>query len=83
MKALILLVTFGFGMTAHAADVESDNINNQQLSRRPYSQVPTESKNVNFEGTVLIIDESKKDPKHEPMRLHMLGRQPYAVKNTD
>lgn len=83
MKTLVLVTTFFFGMAVQAADVDQNNISNHQLSRRPYHEVPNENKNVNFEGAVLVIEKVEEDPKHKPMRLHMLGRQPYAVKNTD
>lgn len=80
MKTL-LLVTFFFGMAVHAADVEKNNINNQQFSRRPYAQAPA-PKAETFEGDVVSKEEVAEE-KHKTLRLHQLGRRPYAEKNTD
>lgn len=82
MKALILLVTLFFGMAAQAADVEQNNINNQQFSRRPYAKIPA-PKAEKFEGDVISKEEQAAEEKHNPLRLHQLGRRPYAEKNTD
>ena len=87
-KNLIAVLSAGILLAvANAyADENKDakfNINNQNLSKRPYSQAPIESKKDNFEGATLINEKIEEDTKHKPMRLHMLGRQPYAVKNTD
>lgn len=83
MKTSVLLGTLLFGMIAQAADVNQNNISNNQLSRRPYHEVPDESKDVHWEGDVLIIEKVQEETKHEPMRLHMLGKRPYAVKSPE
>ena len=90
MKIKNLITVLSAGILLAAASVYADehkdvksNINNQNLSKRPYSQAPTESKKDNFEGATLINEKVEEDTKHKPMRLHMLGRQPYAVKNSD
>jgi hypothetical protein len=80
MKTLVLLVTLFFGMTAQAADAEIKN--NQQVSRRPYAQVPA-PKAETFEGDVVSKEEEATEEKHKTLRLHQLGRRPYAEKNTD
>lgn len=80
MKTLVLLVTLFFGMAAHAADAEIKN--NQQVSRRPYAQVPA-PKAETFEGDVVNKEEQAAEEKHKTLRLHQLGRRPYAEKNTD
>ena len=89
IKNLITVLSAGILLAAAVSvyadenkDVKS-NINNQNLSKRPYSQAPIESKKDNFEGATLINEQVEEDTKHKPMRLHMLGRQPYAVKNSD
>jgi hypothetical protein len=82
MKALILLVTFFFGMAAQAADVEQNNISNQQFSRRPYAKT-TAPKAETFEGDVVSKEEQATEEKHKTLRLHQLGRRPYSEKNTD
>jgi hypothetical protein len=66
---------------AHAGD--QYNMTDQNLSKRPYQAVPAESKKDNFEGATLINENAEEDQKHKPMRLHMLGKRPYAEKNTD
>ncbi len=90
MKIKNLITVLSAGILLAAVSVYADenkdvksNINNQNLSKRPYSQAPTESKKDNFEGATLINEKAEEDTKHKPMRLHMLGRQPYAVKNSD
>lgn len=78
-------------MTAGAAYAHEDtqdkanqyNINQQNLSKRPYQHAPVESKKDNFEGATLINEEAPEAKKHKQMRLHMLGKRPYAEKNTD
>lgn len=80
MKTLVLLVTLFFGMTVHAADAEIKN--NQQVSRRPYAQAPV-PKAETFEGDVVSKEEEATEEKHKTLRLHQLGRRPYAEKNTD
>lgn len=80
MKTLVLLVTLFFGMAAQAADDELKN--NQQVSRRPYAQVPA-PKAETFEGDVVSKEEEVVEEKHKTLRLHQLGRRPYAEKNTD
>lgn len=90
MKIRNLITVLSAGMLLAVANVYADenkdakyNINHQNLSKRPYSQAPTESKKDNFEGATLINEQVAEDTKHKPMRLHMLGRQPYNVKNSD
>ncbi|MDO9052212.1 MAG: hypothetical protein Q8S46_00070 [Methylotenera sp.] len=67
------------------ADEDYKHINKQNLSKRPYQQVPAESANKkeNFEGATLINENAEVDGKHKQMRLNMLGKRPYAEKNTD
>ena len=90
MKTKNLIAVLSVGILLAVANAYADenkdtkfNINNQNLSKRPYSQAPIESKKDNFEGATLINEQVEEDTKHKPMRLHMLGRQPYAVKNSD
>ena len=86
MKTKNLITVLSSVILLAAASVYADenkdvkyNINNQNLSKRPY----VESKKDNFEGATLIQEQVEEDKKHKPMRLHMLGRQPYAVKNSE
>ena len=78
----LILVSLFFAMTAHAADVERNNISNQQFSRRPYAQVPAQ-KAETFEGDVVSKEEQAIEEKRKTLHLHQLGRRPYAEKNTD
>lgn len=80
MKTLVLFVTLFFGMAAQAADDELKN--NQQVSRRPYAQAPA-PKAETFEGDVVSKEEQATEEKHKTLRLHHLGRRPYAEKNSD
>lgn len=82
MKALVLLATFFFSMAAQAADVERNNINNQQFSRRPYAQTPAPKAEL-FEGDVVSKEELIVEEKRKTLHLHQLGRRPYVEKNTD
>lgn len=83
-KFLVTLISAATLLAAGAVYAEDDykQINKQNLSKRPYQQVPAESKKDNFEGATLI-DESAEDGKHKQMRLNMLGKRPYAEKGTD
>ena len=85
-KNLIAVLSSGLLLAAGSAFADEDvkhNINQQNLSKRPYHQAPVESKKDNFEGATLINEQMEEDKKHKPMRLHMLGKRPYAEKNTD
>lgn len=79
---LVVLVSLFFAMAAQAADVERNNINNQQLSKRPYAQAPAQ-KAETFEGDVVSKEELVVEEKRKTLHLHQLGRRPYAEKNTD
>lgn len=82
MKLAVLVTSLFFAMAAQAADVERNNINNQQFSRRPYAQVPA-PKAETFEGDVVSKEEQAVEEKRKTLHLHQLGRRPYAEKNTD
>ena len=70
---------------AHAANNELNNINNQNLSKRPYQQMPVESKKDkdHFEGAAMIDEAAESDKKFHTIRLNMLSKRPYMEKNTD
>jgi len=72
-------------MSGAAMAAEDYTYSNQlNLSKRPYNKpVDKANKQDNFEGASLIEREAEIDKKHEPMRLHMLGKRPYSEKNTD
>lgn len=87
-KSLITLLSTAVLLMAGSASADEDysHINKQNLSKRPYQQVPAESaynKKEGFEGATLINENVETDAKHKQMRLNMLGKRPYLEKNTD
>jgi hypothetical protein len=88
-KILITALTATIALIAGAANATDDyRYSNQlNLSKRPYSKPvdPQANKKDNFEGATLIQKEAEAEieKKHQPMRLHMLGKRPYSEKNTD
>lgn len=86
MKAQVLLAallfTAGLAQADHTADHEKYNTNQQQLSRRPYAATPA-AKPEKFEGDIANIEETKAEKNYKTLQLHMLGKRPYADKNTD
>lgn len=89
MKTLMTLLSVSAMVLASggafADNQERNTINHQNLAKRPYQQVPVEaqSKKDHFEGATLIDEAAESDKKHQPIRLHMLGKRPYMEKNTD
>lgn len=89
MKTLVTFLSASAMILAsgvvYADNQERNTINHQNLSKRPYQQVPVESqaKKDQFEGATLINEAAESDKKHQPIRLHMLGKRPYMEKNTD
>lgn len=83
LTALSTAIALVAGSAYAADDYRYDNQLN--LSKRPYSKpVDRQAKEKdNFEGATLVDREAEIDKKHEPMRLHMLGKRPYSEKNTD
>lgn len=82
LVSLIALLVLSFNVV-YADDVDQrNNINNQNFSRRPYTQVPA-AKADNFEGDVVDAQEVEAEEKLKTIQLHNLGRRPYAEKNTD
>jgi len=89
MKAQVLLVAlFLTAGIAHADHHESantegvvstKNINQQNLSRRPYTVTPA-AKPEKFEGDVADIEETQAEKSYKKLQLHSLGRRPYAEK---
>ena len=86
MKAQVLLAALlfsaGLAQADHTADHERSNINQQQLSRRPYTVTP-QAKPEKFEGDVADIEETQAEKHYKKIQLHNLGRRPYAEKNSD
>ena len=83
MTALSALIAMMSGAAMAAEDYTYSNQLN--LSKRPYNKPVDKqgTKQDNFEGASLIEREAEIDKKHEPMRLHMLGKRPFSEKHTD
>lgn len=83
VSAAILLAS---GM-AQAND--KGHANNQNLSKRPYQELPDESANnkeEGWEGATKVINEDtpKAGPTdYQKLRINMLGKQPYMEGNPD
>lgn len=88
LKSLLLvtlLSTAGLVYAEHDSSYH-DGVNrpstvNQNLSRRPYS-APVEKSDV-IEGNTATEDSEKQARHQKTLNLHMLGKRPYAEKNTD
>lgn len=81
--AVVLLFTTG---AAQSADDKAKNITDQNISKRPYQQVPetSASKDAEFEGATLVKESEveKEGPnKYQQLRIRMLGRSPYMEKS--
>ena len=87
MKAtsIVLAVSLGVAGLAwadHTEDHENANTNQQNLSRRPYSAPAAKSEK--FEGDAAYEETNVKAEKnYKTLQLHMLGKRPYAQKDTD
>ena len=86
MKAQVLLAALlfsaGLAQADHTADHERSNINQQQLSRRPYTVTPA-NKAETLEGDVANLEETQAEKQYKKIQLHNLGRRPYSEKNSD
>ena len=82
--SIVLAVLLGVASLAWADVTEpQSNINQQHLSKRPYAKVPTE-KDKSYEGDAAYEETNVKAEKnYKALQLHMLGKRPYAEKNTD
>lgn len=68
------------------ADVkEIDDINHQNLSKRPYQKKSSNLKNddKNFEGASLLSEAEASDKNFKVLRLNMLGKRPYVQNSTE
>lgn len=83
MKTTVLLAGLVFvslsAWADHTEDHERSNINQQNLSRRPYTTTPA-AKPEKFEGDVVNVEETKAEKHYKTLQLHMLGKRPYAEK---
>lgn len=79
---LALLLASGFAYADHTADHEKSRVPQQDLSRRAYA-APTQGKTETIEGNVADVGETKAEKNYKTLQLHMLGKRPYAEKNSD
>lgn len=80
-----LLLTTG---VAQAGDDKANNIIDQNLSKRPYHQAPSEptaNKADNWDGATLVKEEAEKaktgPTNYQQLRIRMLGQRPYMHKS--
>lgn len=85
VSAVVLLASG----VAQAQVTDKHDINNQNLSKRPYQQLPDESaynKGDNWEGATLVKEGSSAESgptKYQQLRINMLGKQPYMEGKVD
>ena len=59
---------------------ERGDVNNQNLSKRPYQQSPDESTNNKqevWEGATHVKEKDSVPTEYQKLRINMLGKQPY------
>jgi len=69
-----------------ANEQAKSNANIQNLSKRPYEQAVTNAApnaDAQWEGATLIDQETAAEKNNKTLRLHMLGKRPFAEKATD
>lgn len=69
-----------------ANEQQNSNANIQNLSKRPYEQAVTHTAanaDAQWEGATLIKQETAAEKTNKTLRLHMLGKRPFAEKATD
>jgi len=80
LGAAALFLSAGFAI---AGDANEHNINNQNLSKRPYQQSPkevVENQKEAFDGATLVTEDGAEKPalsNHKKLRINMLGSRPY------
>ncbi len=86
---LVLIVSAAILLASGLAQAnDKGNTNNQNLSKRPYEQLPDESaynKGDNWEGSTLVKERSANEgpTEYQKLRINMLGKQPYMEGNKD
>lgn len=84
-KYLFFSSLFLLNTSVYADNKETNDINYQNLSKRPYQQTPSNLKNdkKNFEGATLLSEAETSDKKFHALRLNMLSKRPYIQKSTE
>jgi hypothetical protein len=81
--SIILAVALSIVSVAWAEVSDQEPNINQQLSKRPYAKSPVK-KDMTYEGDAAYEESNAKAEKnYKTLQLHMLGRRPYAEKNSD
>jgi hypothetical protein len=86
MKKILAIILSGLLLilgNAYAESNDKHNINQQNLSRQPYKQMPAEDqvKDEGFEGATLITESVETDKKSRQILLHRFDRRPYMEKS--
>lgn len=84
MKSVAIIAMFMFALSSVQAEEvdQRNNINLQNLSKRPYQKAP-DIKSDYFEGNAKFTNNSKEVKNYKTLQLHQMGRRPYAEKNCD
>lgn len=84
VRNIVLAVSLSVVSLAWADVTEQQsNINQQQLSKRPYASAPVQ-KDTTYEGDAAYEETNVKAEKnYKALQLHMLGKRPYAEKSAD
>jgi hypothetical protein len=89
MNLAVILSTAIFLTSGLAQAKDKSDINNQNLSKRPYQEIPEDSANKKadgWEGATLQKKESKAEAgptEYQKLRINMLGKQPYMEGKVD
>lgn len=81
---LVFITTLMASGLAQAKD--KNDINNQNLSKKPYQQLPDESAYNNeesWEGATLVKEQDSGPTEYQKLRINMLGKQPYMEGKPD
>ncbi len=83
MKTTSILLAVALSIVSVAWAEAPEQNNQQQLSKRPYAKSPVK-KDMTYEGDATYEESNAKAEKnYKTLQLHMLGRRPYAEKNSD
>ena len=83
MKTINILIAVCLSSVSLAWAETPDQNNQQQLAKRPYAKTPVQ-KDTTYEGDAVYEETNAKAEKnYKTLQLHMLGKRPYAEKNSD
>ena len=77
-RSIVLAISLGVASLAWADIAEQQpNVNQQQLSKRPYASAPVQKDSTHEQTNV------RAEKNYKTLQLHMLGKRPYAEKGSD